>query len=61
LDFGDAKGVKYYYKAIAWIAEKYDLSTDKLFGYGHRVTEKIVACGLQDVTNVPIIVPGAGP
>jgi hypothetical protein len=40
---------------------KYNLTEDKLFGYGQRVTEKIVACGLHGVTNVPIMVPGAGP
>jgi hypothetical protein len=59
LDFNDTKDVKYYYKAIEWIAEKYDWQPDKLFGYGQRVNEKITACGLQDVTNVPVTPPGA--
>jgi hypothetical protein len=61
LDFGDPKDVKFYYKTVTWIAEKYDLNADKLFSYGQRIAEKIVACGLQRVTSVPIIVHGAGP
>jgi hypothetical protein len=59
LDFDNAKDVKYCYKAIEWIAEKYDLAPNKLYGYGQRITEKINACGLQEVTNVPITGAGA--
>jgi hypothetical protein len=60
LDFNNAKDVKYYYKAIEWIEEKYDLPPSKLYGYGQWVTEKITACGIQDVTNVPVPGVGAG-
>jgi hypothetical protein len=58
LDFDNTKDVKYYYKAIEWIADKYGLESDKLYGYGQRVNEKITACGLQNVTNIPV--PGVG-
>jgi hypothetical protein len=58
LDFDNTKDVKYYYKAIEWIADKYNLSPSKLYGYGQGVTEKISACGLQVVSN--ILVPGVG-
>jgi hypothetical protein len=46
LNFDDTKDAKYYYKAIEWIAEKYGLQPDKLFGYGQRISEKIAACAL---------------
>jgi hypothetical protein len=60
LDFDDSKDVKYYYKAIEWIAEKYGLESPKLYGYGQRINEKITACGLQNVTNLPVPGVGAG-
>jgi hypothetical protein len=31
LDFNDPKDIKYYCKAIPWIAEKNDLTSEKLF------------------------------
>jgi hypothetical protein len=34
LDFDNTKDVKYYFKAIEWIADKYNLMQNKLYGYG---------------------------
>jgi hypothetical protein len=59
LNFGNAQDRKAYNKAVEWTEEKFDLSSDKLFGYGQRELTHCIIHGLIPVIMVPHLAPGA--
>jgi hypothetical protein len=57
LDYRNNQDRKLYTAAIEWLEDKYDLSPDKLFGYGQRIKAHATMYGWD--LDIPHMVPGA--
>jgi hypothetical protein len=58
LDLGNAQDSKAYNEAVEWTKEKFDLPSDKFFGYRQRVLTHCSIHGLIPVIMVPHLAQG---